>query len=102
MNIENKDGIEFLKGLRDNSVDLILTDPPYIISKDSGMNKFEKEVAKIEESGKNVKTEEEWAAFKQTKGYADDKYKTNYLAYGNTSGKKYGYKTEYGIWDKEF
>lgn len=102
MNIENKDGIEFLKGLRDNSVDLILTDPPYIISKDSGMNKFEKEVAKIEESGKNVKTEEEWALFKQTKGYTDDKYKTNYLAYGNTSGKKYGYKTEYGIWDKEF
>lgn len=100
--IENKDGIKFLTELPNNSVDLILTDPPYLISKDSGMNKFVKEVAKLEESGKNKKTEEEWTIFKQTKGYADDKYKDNYIKYGNTSGKKYGYKTEYGEWDKEF
>jgi len=31
------DGIEFLKSLDSNSVDLILTDPPYQISRDSGM-----------------------------------------------------------------
>ena len=31
IHIENKEGIEFLKTLDDNSVDLILTDPPYII-----------------------------------------------------------------------
>ena len=102
INVENKEGIKFLTELPNNSVDLILTDPPYLISKDSGMNKFVKEVEKLEESGKNKKTEEEWTQFKQEKGYADDSYKENYIKYGNTSGKKYGYKTEFGEWDKEF
>jgi len=102
INVENKEGIKFLTELPNNSVDLILTDPPYLISKDSGMNKFVKEVAQLEESGKNKKTEEEWEQFKQEKGYTDDKYKENYIKYGNTSGKKYGYKTEFGEWDKEF
>ena len=102
INVENKEGIKFLTELPNNSVDLILTDPPYLISKDSGMNKFVKEVAQLEESGKNKKTEEEWTQFKQEKGYADDSYKENYIKYGNTSGKKYGYKTEFGEWDKEF
>ena len=102
INVENKEGIKFLTEIPNNSVDLILTDPPYLISKDSGMNKFVKEVAQLEESGKNKKTEEEWTQFKQEKGYTDDKYKENYIKYGNTSGKKYGYKTEFGEWDKEF
>ena len=102
INVENKEGIKFLTEIPNNSVDLILTDPPYLISKDSGMNKFVKEVAQLEESGKNKKTEEEWTQFKQEKGYTDDKYKENYIKYGNTSGKKYGYKTEFGVWDKEF
>ncbi len=102
INVENKEGIKFLTELPNNSVDLILTDPPYLISKDSGMNKFVKEVVQLEESGKNKKTEEEWEQFKQEKGYTDDKYKENYIKYGNTSGKKYGYKTEFGDWDKEF
>ena len=102
INVENKEGIKFLTELPNNSVDLILTDPPYLISKDSGMNKFVKEVAQLEESGKNKKTEEEWTQLKQEKGYADDSYKENYIKYGNTSGKKYGYKTEFGDWDKEF
>jgi len=34
----NKNGIELLNELKDNSVDLVLTDPPYIISKETGMN----------------------------------------------------------------
>ena len=42
INIENTDGIEFLKKCPDNSIDLILTDPPYLISRESGMNNFEK------------------------------------------------------------
>ncbi len=100
--VEINDGITFLNSLPDNSVDLILTDPPYIISKDSGMNKFVKEVADINESGKNKKTEEEWIAFKTKKGYTDDKYKKNYIKYGNASGNKYAFKTDYGEWDKQF
>ena len=102
ISIENKDGIEFLKTLDDKSVDLILTDPPYIISKDTGMDKFEKTVSEIESSGKNMKTLEEWEKFKQKKGYTDDKYKNNYIKYGNTSGKKYGFKTQFGEWDNTF
>ena len=102
IHIENKEGIEFLNTLDDNSVDLILTDPPYIISKDTGMNKFKKTVSEIENSGKNMKTLEEWEEFKQKKGYSDDKYKENYIRYGNTSGKKYSFKTQFGEWDNTF
>jgi DNA modification methylase len=100
--VENKDGIQFLNSLDDNSIDLILTDPPYIISKDSGMNKFVDVVAKLDASGKNKKTEEEWVVFKEKKGYVNDDYKTNYIKYGNTSGNKYAFKTDFGEWDKEF
>ena len=34
--IVNKDCIKFLKTLPDNSVDLVLTDPPYFIGFDGG------------------------------------------------------------------
>ena len=66
------------------------------------MNRFVKKVENIEKSGKNTKTESQWETFKAAKGYADDKYKKNYIKYGNTSGKKYGYKTDFGKWDNEF
>ena len=66
------------------------------------MNKFVEEVKKIDESGKNKKTEEEWLKYKLKKGYIDDKYKKNYIKYGNTSGNKYAFKTDYGEWDKKF
>ena len=102
ISISNQEGIEFLNTLPDNSVDLILTDPPYIISKETGMNKFVKEVAEIDASGKNKKTEEEWLQFKSKKGYTDDKYRENYIKYGNASGNKYAFKTDYGEWDKQF
>ena len=100
--VEQKDGIEFLNSIDDNSIDLILTDPPYLISKESGMNKFVDEVAKLDASGKNKKTQEEWVVFKNQKGYDDDKYRENYIKYGNTSGNKYAFKTDFGKWDKEF
>ena len=100
--IRNEEGICFLNTIKDNSVDLILTDPPYIISKESGMNKFVDEVSKIDASGKNKKTEEEWLVLKQKRGYTDDKYRLNYIKYGNTSGNKFAFKTDYGEWDKQF
>ena len=102
MDISNCDGLDLLKRLKNNSIDLILTDPPYIISKDSGMNKFTEQVKAIEEQGKNVKTEKEWNDYKLKNKIKSDKYKENYIKYGNTSGKKYGYKTDYGSWDKQF
>ena len=100
--VEQADGLDFLNSLEDNSVDLILTDPPYIISKESGMNKFVDEVANLDASGENKKTEQEWEEFKKKKGYTNDDYKANYIKYGNTSGNKYAFKTDYGEWDKEF
>ena len=40
--VQNEEGVRFLSELPDSSIDLILTDPPYLISKESGMNKFAK------------------------------------------------------------
>ena len=101
MNIENIDGINFLNKMDNNSIDLILTDPPYIISKETGMNKLKKKLSKLEPN-KKMKTFADWQKWKQEKGYKDDKLKENYLKYGNTSGKKYSYATDYGEWDKKF
>jgi len=102
MNIKNCDGLDLLKTLENNSIDLILTDPPYIISRNSGMDKYTDQVKQIEKEGKNVKTEKDWEEYKVKHKLEDDTYKENYLKYGNTSGKKYGYKTDYGDWDKDF
>lgn len=96
------DGLELLSSLSNNSIDLILTDPPYVISKDSGMNKFQDEVKEIEKSGENKKTEIEWLEHKAKMGYENDEYRVNYIKYGNSLGKKYGIKTEYGEWDSDF
>lgn len=37
--LKNCDGLELLKSIQSESIDLVLTDPPYQISKDSGMQK---------------------------------------------------------------
>ena len=104
INIENTNGLNYLLTIDDNSIDLILTDPPYIISKDSGMNthyeqlKYNKE-NKIE----FVKTEEEWNYYKNKNNITyNEKQKMNYLKYGTIYGKKYGVKTEFGDWDNTF
>lgn len=39
IDIKNCDGLKYLKKIKDETIDLILTDPPYIISRDSGMDK---------------------------------------------------------------
>ena len=33
--LNNGDSMEYIKGLKDNSVDAVITDPPYNISKDN-------------------------------------------------------------------
>ena len=38
MDIKNCDGLDLLNTLKNNSIDIVLTDPPYIISRASGMN----------------------------------------------------------------
>ena len=38
--IKNTDDIKYLKEIANNSIDLVLKDPTYIISRESGMNTF--------------------------------------------------------------
>ena len=52
--IQNMDGLQYLATIPNNSVDLILTDPPYIISKETGMNAHYNNVKQNEENNKNV------------------------------------------------
>jgi site-specific DNA-methyltransferase (adenine-specific) len=101
--IKNIDGIEYLKTVSNNSIDLILTDPPYIISKETGMNSHYNKVKENEENKiEFVKTEEEWIKYKSDNIIENDDNKDNYMKYGTIYGKKYCVKTDYGIWDSEF
>jgi site-specific DNA-methyltransferase (adenine-specific) len=103
IDIKNEDGIEYLSSISDNSVDLILTDPPYIISKETGMNKHYNFVQEAEQNGlNNIKTEAEWENYKKDKKIKSDAKKENYMKYGTIYGKKYCVKTDYGEWDSEF
>ena len=81
--IKNECGLEYLKSIQDNSIDLVLTDPPYIISKDTGMNTFYNTVKYNEENDiTQVKTEEEWDTYKTEHNIQDDDNKEKYMQYG--------------------
>jgi site-specific DNA-methyltransferase (adenine-specific) len=114
-NIEVKNicGLEYLKTINDNSVDLVLTDPPYIISRDSGMNAHYNKVAyNAENNIEFIKTEEEWIKYKTEYNNSEenklkniilsDNKKDNYMRYGTIYGRKYCVKTDYGDWDSNF
>ena len=117
--IFNQEGLQFLSDIPDNSVDLILTDPPYITSRDSGMDKWVDHVKEQDkEESADVKTEEDWKAYKTDAEWTEwfdkgevspksrekklSKLKKDYLKYGSIYGKKYAVKTDYGDWDSEF
>jgi len=101
--IKNIDGLEYLSTILDGSVDLILTDPPYIISKETGMNAHYNKIKHNEENNiEFVKTEEEWEKYKTENSILNDDKKDNYMKYGTIYGKKYCVKTDYGLWDSEF
>jgi site-specific DNA-methyltransferase (adenine-specific) len=103
IDIKNINGIEYLKTINNNSIDLILTDPPYIISKDSGMNEHYNNVKFNEDNDiQQVKTEDEWKEYKNFNGIEDDTNKEKYIKYGSIYGKKYCVKTDYGNWDSDF
>lgn len=103
IDIKCQDGLEFLKEVANNSIDLILTDPPYIISKKTGMNEFYNNVKHNEDNNiEEVKTDEQWEAYKEENKLEDDDKKDNYIKYGTIYGKKYSVRTDYGDWDKEF
>lgn len=102
-NIKNINGLELLESLDNNSVNLVLTDPPYIISRESGMNTHYNKVKENEEKNiKFIKTEKEWLKYKKKNKLIDDSNKENYMKYGTIYGKKYCVKTNYGNWDHDF
>jgi len=101
--IQNMEGLQYLLTIPNNSIDLILTDPPYIISKDSGMNEHYNNVKSNEENNiEFMKTEEEWNNYKRDNNITDDENKEKFMKYGSIYGKKYCVKTDYGEWDSEF
>lgn len=107
INIENKEGNEFLRNIKNNSIDLILTDPPYITSSKTGMGELYKTIKHNEKQGiKTVKTEEDWEKIKHKhinkKNMTEEQMKENYIKYGSIYGKKYSVQTEYGDWDTNF
>ena len=109
MDIQNNDGLEYLKTIDNNSIDLILTDPPYITSRETGMGNLHKQVEENEKNGIDfVKTEEEWDKVKDKyinrpgNKLDPEKMKVNFMKYGGIYGKKYSVQTEYGDWDKNF
>ena len=116
--VKNEEGLSYLTTIDNSSIDLVLTDPPYITSRKTGMDEHMKKVKKLNIVKKNVKTEEEWQNYK-TKEYWDkwmidnnvkeekresklQKLKKNYLSYGTIYGKKYAVVTDYGDWDSKF
>ena len=80
IDVQNTDGLKYLQSIQPNSIDLILTDPPYIISKDSGMNQHYDNVKFNEEHNiEFVKTEEEWETYKSENVIDDDQNKEKYM-----------------------
>jgi len=108
IDIVNADGTEYLKSIEDNSIDLVLTDPPYITSSETGMGNLHKQIKKNKANGVEFfKTEEDWNKVKdkyvgKKKDMTEDAMKTNYLKYGSIYGSKYSVQTEYGEWDTSF
>ena len=102
IDIQNICGLDYLKTINNNSIDLILTDPPYIISKESGMDEHFNTVKFNEDNDiLFVKTEDEWEDYKE-QNQLDDTNKEKYMKYGTIYGKKYCVKTNYGSWDNDF
>jgi DNA modification methylase len=105
IDIENVDGIAYLASVEGGTVDLVLTDPPYIISRASGMNAHYETVAANAAAGVEfAKTEAEWDEHKAKAGLAaaTETQKDNYLRHGSIYGTKYCVKTDYGEWDSAF
>lgn len=101
MDIRHCNGIELLNSIRDGSVDLVLTDPPYIISHETGMNTLRNAI----DSGEDLsKTEDEWLTYHENNDAAKTtpNAKENFIKYGTIYGKKYSVKTNYGEWDENF
>ncbi len=89
IDFKNIDAFEYLSSIENSSIDLVLTDPPYIISRESGMNTHHKNVEYNKEHNiEFVKTEEEWETYKKENNISDDKKKREVYEIWNNIWKK--------------
>jgi len=107
VDIQNKEGFEYLSTIKDKSIDLILTDPPYITSTETGMGNLHKKIQENKKKGiEFVKTEEQWNKVKDKyvgkKDMSEETMKQNFMKFGSIFGSKYSVQTEYGEWDTSF
>ena len=102
--IYNKCGLKLLsENVTDKSVSLALLDPPYLISKDTGMNNLADLIKYNEENNiTEVKTEEEWVAYKTANNVTTDEKKDNFIKYGTIYGKAFKAVHQFGEWDHKF
>lgn len=106
IDFQNIDGLNYLSSLTNNSIDLILTDPPYITSRESGMDSHFNNIQNNQNNIQNgllARTEDDWKEWvgEKVESFSDIQ-KKNFLTYGTIYGKKYAVKTNYGEWDKTF
>ena len=92
VHIFNENAQDFLSKIKINSIDLVLTDPPYMISKTETIR---------------TRTESEWDEYviKNNLDLNDDNLeiiKQNYLNFGNKYGKRFLGKQHFGEWDDNF
>jgi len=113
------EGLDYLTDVDSKSIDLVLTDPPYITSRDSGMDRWVDHVKNVNDNNLQFRTEAQWRAHRTAAdwkewarkgGYLPGKQrvnalreaKRNFLKYGSIYGAKYAVRTDYGDWDSGF
>tara|TARA_R110000824_G_scaffold43779_2_gene127801 strand:+ start:24390 stop:25376 length:987 start_codon:yes stop_codon:yes gene_type:complete len=119
IDLKNQEATDFLSTVSGDSVDLALIDPPYTISRESGMDKWAGLVTKQNlPDSEDIKTEEQWDKFSNKKDWNKwfvksniktkdrskhmQRMKKDYLKYGSIYGTKYAKITDFGEWDKGF
>ena len=89
IDIKNEEGLKYLVDVENNSVNLVLTDPPYIISKDTGMNTHYNNVKDNEANGiQSVKSKKEWNQYIKKKMLDDwnsHKETDEWISFTNTN-----------------
>lgn len=106
--IFHEEGLKYLQRIDNDSIDLILTDPPYKISKKTGFGKFFNKIKKNEQNQiKYVKNDNDWEKYQLNNNIRinknnEAKQKERYKKTGTIYGKKYCIRSQYGDWDTEF
>ena len=102
--IHQADCLEFMKQLPDNSIDLVLTDPPYGISADKNMKKVANTKSKNSLAYKKDYGDTDWDKFSPTKEYFDEIFrisKNQIIFGGNYFTDKIPQSNGWLVWDKK-